>query len=169
MHSDEVASKATKAQSAFLENVLKAELAVPAPAFGRKLDLQLRATSVRNTLELNNSEFKKSDTAQPLLDYQFRKNIQVNHAMMLQLNSEINLPLDDKVEVFALDVHGWVAKVFCLRKMDDVYVCDLATDTPILLPYDDETWDDFLTGESIAVLWNYAVSDCSYNKHLFDP
>ncbi|KAG0003393.1 hypothetical protein BGZ65_001749 [Modicella reniformis] len=158
--SGELASTATKDQCAFLESVLNAEMAVP---YGRKLDLQLRvksSTLMKDTmLELNNSEFKKHDTHPTDLAIQLRKNILVYHAMLLQLTL-INLPLDN-MELLALDVRGWVANIFCLRKMDDVWACNLVCDT-ILLPYDKSSWDDFLEGPSMEMLWNYVQHLTSY-------
>ncbi|KAF9346659.1 hypothetical protein BGX34_003736 [Mortierella sp. NVP85] len=160
--SGELASTATKDQSAFLESALNAEMAAP---YGRKLDLQLRAKScslLKDTmLELNNSEFKKHDTSPTDLAIQRRKNILVNHAMLVQLNTLINFPLDD-VEVLFLDVRGWVANIFCLTKMDDVWACDVVCENPILLPYDTNSWEDFLKGPSIAMLWNYGQYLISY-------
>jgi len=122
--------------------------------------MQLRVTSTTKKdlkLELNNSEFKKHDTDDIDVELQLRKNIQVNQAMLFQLNTLIGLPLGG-VELLALDVKGWLGKVFCLRKMENVWACGLVCDIPILLPYDETTWNDFLKGHSIAMLWNYAVS-----------
>ena len=159
-NSGELSNTATKDQSSFLETSLNAEVSVS--VYGRKLDMQLRikpeTLKKNNTLlELNNSEFKKHDTYQSDLELQLRKNIQVNHAILLRLNTKIGLPLDD-IQLLALDVRGWMARIFCLRKMDDIWACGLACETAILLPHNKTSWDMFLRGHSIAMLWNYAVS-----------
>ncbi|KAF9347439.1 hypothetical protein BGX34_003155 [Mortierella sp. NVP85] len=153
----ELGSSATKDQSLFLESNLNADTSVP--AYGRKLDMQLRfrpdTIKKDSILELNNSEFKKHDTNDTDLALQLKKNILVNQAMLFRLNTQIGLPLDDNVRLLALDVRGWLGRIICLRKMDDLWACDFVCDDTILLPHNKATWDDFLKGHSIAMLWNY--------------
>lgn len=107
-------------------------------------------------LELNNSEFKKHDTCEIDLALQLKKNILVNQAMLFRLNTQIGLPLDDNMRLLALDVRGWLGRIFCLRKMGNLWACDFVCDDPILLPHNSHMGR--LKGHSIAMLLNYVVS-----------
>ncbi|KAI8349278.1 hypothetical protein B0O80DRAFT_429070 [Mortierella sp. GBAus27b] len=53
---------------------------------------------------------------------------------------------------------GWSATIFCVKKMDDVFVCDLVSTETIDLPIDATSWKLFFNGESPALLFNYVVS-----------
>ena len=101
--------------------------------------------------------------------------------MMLYLEEMIGWSWDD-FHLLAMDVHGklsykvfcieidhhlidhfvigWTATIFCLKRMGDVFVCDLVTDHAPVLPHCNTSWNEFLsgTGETIAALWNYSVS-----------
>ncbi|KAF8923208.1 hypothetical protein BGZ58_003237, partial [Dissophora ornata] len=148
----ELVSKASKHRCEILGEELNTDTTTS--AYGKKVDLQLR---VEDELELNNSEYKRCSTSQQKLDLQFRKNILINHSMMLYLEEMIGWSWDD-FHLLAMDVHGWTATIFCLKRVGDVFVCDLVTDHAPVLPHCNTSWNDFLsgTGETIAALWNYS-------------
>ncbi|ORZ08257.1 hypothetical protein BCR41DRAFT_373293 [Lobosporangium transversale] len=83
----ELISKASKYQN----EILGGELSLDASTsvYGRKVDLQLRIT---DDIELNNSEFK-------------RKNLLINHSMMLNLEEKVGWSWEDN-RLLAMDVNG---------------------------------------------------------------
>ncbi|KAK3807269.1 MAG: hypothetical protein J3Q66DRAFT_392588 [Benniella sp.] len=85
---------------------------------------------------------------------QLPKNLLINHAMVLYLKDHIGLSPED-YDLQALDVNGWRANVFCLKRMGDVFICDLVTSPALELPHSATTWKDFLEGDTIACLCNY--------------
>ncbi|KAF9950451.1 hypothetical protein BGZ65_006605, partial [Modicella reniformis] len=95
--SGELPSRATRHQSKGLGLDLNIEISNRSG--GKRLDLQCRV----NELELNNSEFKRCDAPQSKMDHQLRKNILINHAMMLYLKETIDFPLEMN-NLQALDV-----------------------------------------------------------------
>ncbi|KAI8349150.1 hypothetical protein B0O80DRAFT_170740 [Mortierella sp. GBAus27b] len=87
-------------------------------------------------------------------------NVLIKHSMMLYLEEMIGFQADSN-DMLSLDVHGWTATVSCLKKMGDIFICDLATDHALTIPHSAATWRDFLKGETFACLWNYVVSNAS--------
>ncbi|KAI7826142.1 hypothetical protein BC939DRAFT_514588 [Gamsiella multidivaricata] len=49
----------------------------------------------------------------------------------------------------------WIAKVFCLKQLDGVFISNLVTNHAPRIPHDEATWRVFLKGHTVATLYNY--------------
>ncbi|KAI8349300.1 hypothetical protein B0O80DRAFT_489552 [Mortierella sp. GBAus27b] len=108
---------------------------------GKRLDLQLRS----GDCEISNSEFKRCSSTKTKMNHQLRirKNILNNHAIMLHLRVSSGFSLEQN-NLHALDVNGWIATIFTLKRVGDVFYSDLVTDQAVILPFDAPTWRCFL-------------------------
>ncbi|KAF9344085.1 hypothetical protein BGX34_006006, partial [Mortierella sp. NVP85] len=98
LEAGELPSRATKYQSTCLGTDLSME--VSKSSGGRRLDLQCRV----GDLEINNSEFKRCESAKGRREEQLPKNLLINHAMILYLRDHVGLS-PEEYELQALDVH----------------------------------------------------------------
>jgi hypothetical protein len=114
MVSGELISRASKYQCEILGGEFNN---TTTSAYGKKVDMQLR---VEDEIELNNSEFKRCLTNEQRLELQFRKNLLINHSMMLWLEEKLEWNWDG-FPLQAMDVHGKTTMLlFSYRKLSTI-------------------------------------------------